>query len=132
MPGPQLLQVLESARRSSYQRDSKENVVALTRDSGLTVAKRVQRDSKFTEALFSEALNAYLAGDMRTGKAVLRELVNATVGFESLAAELKKPSGSLHHMLAPHGNPSAENSFRIVKALHKEIRVRLRVTVDLD
>jgi len=32
------------------------------------------------------------AGDTQAGKAVLRDLVNATVGFEGLAAEVKRPS----------------------------------------
>ena len=105
--------------------------MALTRDFRLTVAARAQRDPKYRQALFTEAINAYLAGDAQTGKAVLRDLVNATVGFEGLAAEVKKPSKSLHRMLAPHGNPSAENFFGIVKALQKKTRVRLRVTSEL-
>ena len=105
--------------------------MALTRDFRLTVAARAQRDPKYRQALFTEAINAYLAGDAQTGKAVLRDLVNATVGFEGLAAEVKKPSKSLHRMLAPHGNPSAENFFGIVKALQKKTRVRLRVMAEL-
>jgi hypothetical protein len=68
--------------------------MALTRDFKLTVAARAQRDPKFRQALFTEAITAYLAGDMLTGKAVLRDLVNATVGFEGLAAEVKKPSAN--------------------------------------
>ena len=54
--------------------------------------------------------------------------MNATVGFEGLAAQIKKPSKSLHRMLAPHGNPSTENFFGIVNALQKKTRVKLRVT----
>src|SRR6185295_4129607 len=98
----------------------------LTRDFKLTVAARAQRDPKFRQALFTESITAYLAGDTLTGTAVLRDLVNATVGFEGLAAEVKKPSKSLHRMLAHHGNPSAENFFGIVKALQKKTRVRLQ------
>lgn len=106
--------------------------MALTRDPRLTVAARAQRDPEFREALLIEAISACLAGDTCTGKALLRDLVNATVGFEGLAAEVKKPSKSLHRMLAPHGNPSAEAFFGIVKALQKKTRVRLRVTAELD
>jgi len=102
--------------------------MALTRDFKQTVAARVRRDPKFRQALFTEAINAYLAGDTITGKSVLRDLVNATVGFEELAVEIKKPSKSLHRMLAPHGNPNTENFFDIVKALQKKTRVKLRVT----
>ena len=59
--------------------------MALTRDFRETVAARAQRDPKFRQALFTEAINAYLAGDTQTGKAVLRNLVNAPMGFEELA-----------------------------------------------
>lgn len=102
--------------------------MALTRDFKETVLARVQRDGKYREALFTEAINAYLSGDTSTGKAILRDLVNATIGFEGLAAEIKKPSKSLHRMLAPRGNPNTENFFDIVSALQKKTRVRLRVT----
>ena len=102
--------------------------MALTRDFKETVVARVQRDPRFREALFTEAMNAYLGGDTVAGKAILRDLVNATIGFEELAAELNKPSKSLHRMLAPRGNPSTENFFGIVSALQKKARVKLRVT----
>jgi DNA-binding phage protein len=102
--------------------------MALTREFKETVAARVRRDGKYREALFSEAINAYLAGDTGTGKALLRDLVNATVGFEGLAAEIRKPSKSLHRMLAPRGNPNTENFFDIVNTLQKKTRVKLRVT----
>lgn len=100
----------------------------LTRDFKLTVRARAQRDRRFREALFTEAINAYLAGDTAEGKAILRDLVNATVGFEELAAEIDKPSKSLHRMLAPRGNPSTDNFFSIVSALQRKTRVKLRVT----
>jgi DNA-binding phage protein len=102
--------------------------MVLTRDFRETVLARVQRDGKYREALFTEAINAYLAGDTKTGKAILRDLVNATIGFEGLSAEIKKSSKSLHRMLAPHGNPNTENFFDIVSALQKKTRVKLRVT----
>lgn len=102
--------------------------MALTRDFRSTILERAQNDARFREALFTEALNAYLAGDTGTGKGILRDLVNATIGFEGLAAEVNKPSKSLHRMLAPHGNPSTENFFDILKVLQKKARVKLRVT----
>ena len=102
--------------------------MALTRDFKQTIAARARREPRFREALFTEAINAVLAGDTAEGKAMLRDLVNATVGFEGLALEIQKPSKSLHRMLAPRGNPSTENFFSIVSALQKKTRVKLRVT----
>ena len=101
--------------------------MALTREFKETIGARIERDSRFRKALFTEAMNAYLGGDIKAGKALLRDLVNATIGFEELASVLKKSSKSLHRMLAPHGNPNTENFFGIVKALQKKAGVKLKV-----
>ncbi|HET9866090.1 MAG TPA: transcriptional regulator [Nitrospira sp.] len=101
--------------------------MALTREFKETIGARIERDPRFREALFTEAMNAYLGGDIKAGKALLRDLVNATIGFEELASVLKKSSKSLHRMLAPHGNPNTENFFGIVKALQKKAGVKLQV-----
>ncbi len=61
--------------------------MALTRDFRSTILERTQNDARFREALFTEAINAYFSGDTATGKGILRDLVNATIGFEGLAAE---------------------------------------------
>ena len=104
------------------------NDMALTRDFKETILARARRDARFSETLFTESINAYLAGDTAEGKAILRDLVNATVGFERLAAAIKKSSKSLHRMLAPRGNPSTENFFGIVSAPQKKTHLKLRVT----
>jgi len=65
--------------------------MALTKEFRQTVYDRAQRDSKFRKALLTEAVNAYLNGDEGTGKTVLRDVINATIRFEKLAADLQKP-----------------------------------------
>ena len=102
--------------------------MALTRDFKETIQARARQDPRFRESLFTEALNAYLAGDTAAGKAILRDLVNATIGFEGLSEAVNKPSKSLHRMLAPSGNPSTENFFGIIAVLQKRTLVRLKVT----
>lgn len=101
--------------------------MALTREFKELVVERVRRDPGFRKALLCEALNACLEGDLATGKIVLRDLMNATIGFEGLARRLGIPSKSLHRMLSPNGNPSSENFFAIVHALTKETDVKLSV-----
>ena len=91
--------------------------MALTRDFKETVLARAQRDARFREALFAEAINAYLAGDTTVGKAVLRDMVNATIGFEGLAAEVDKPSKSLHRMLAKAGWGAARTLIGLVHCM---------------
>jgi DNA-binding phage protein len=101
--------------------------MALTRSFRETVYNRAQRDGAFRKALLTEAVNAYLSGDETTGKEVLRDVINATIGFEGLAADLGKPSKSLHRMLGPSGNPNTVNFFAILKVLQKRVGVRLTV-----
>ncbi|HAX41184.1 MAG TPA: transcriptional regulator [Bryobacteraceae bacterium] len=101
--------------------------MALTKAFRETVYERAQRDAGFVKALLLEAMNAYLSGDAATGKAVLRDVINATIGFEQLAAELQKPVKSLHRMLGPSGNPNTANFFAILQVLQKEVGVKLTV-----
>jgi DNA-binding phage protein len=101
--------------------------MALTRSFRETVYNRAQRDGAFRKALLTEAVNAYLSGDETTGKEVLRDVINATIGFEGLAADLGKPSKSLHRMLGPSGNPNTANFFAILKVLQNRVGVRLTV-----
>ncbi|MBI3696726.1 MAG: transcriptional regulator [Acidobacteria bacterium] len=101
--------------------------MALTREFRESIRVRAERDPAFRKALFTEALNAYLTGQEATGKAVLKDLINATIGFEELARLVDKPSKSLYRMLGPNGNPNAANFFAIVRALQKKVGVRLTV-----
>ena len=95
--------------------------MALTRDFKRTVVERVQRDPAFAKALFDEAATLFLNGDPKTARLVLRDLVNATVGFEGLAAETGKPSKSLHRMLSTKGNPSMDNLAAIFDVVRKKL-----------
>ena len=72
--------------------------MALTREFKDTVKARAARDPDFREALLIEAAQQLLAGDLETGKAVLRDYINATVGFERPTRETGTPSKSLMRM----------------------------------
>ncbi|MCD5417609.1 transcriptional regulator, partial [Candidatus Bipolaricaulota bacterium] len=56
--------------------------MAMTRDFKKTVKERAQRDSEFSVALLDEAISLFLNGEPEVARLVLRDLVNATVGFE--------------------------------------------------
>jgi len=101
--------------------------MALTREFRETIYRRAQRDGAFRRGLLMEAVNAYLGGDEATGKAALRDVINGTIGFEQLAAELRKPSKSLHRMLGPRGNPNTVNFFAILRVLQKRVGMKLTV-----
>jgi DNA-binding phage protein len=99
----------------------------LTRDFKETIQARARRDEAFREALLTEAVDAMLSGDVETGKTVLRDYINATVGFDALAAVTKKSPKSLMRMLGPNGNPQARNLFKIVAYLQTKAGLQLRV-----
>jgi DNA-binding phage protein len=92
-----------------------------------TVMIRAQRDRRFRAAMLTEAINELLAGDIATGKAMLRDYVNATITFDELAKELGKPSKSLQRMLGPKGNPTADSLFGIIKVLQEFENLHLEV-----
>ena len=97
--------------------------MALTRNFKQTVIERVERDPEFAKALLDEAATLFLSGEPETARLILRDLVNATIGFEQLAEMTDKPSKSLHRMLSPSGNPSMDN----LAAIFGAVRTRLKV-----
>ena len=56
--------------------------MAFTRDFKETVQARARRDPAFREGLLKEGVECLLSGDVDTGKALLRDYVNATIGFK--------------------------------------------------
>lgn len=88
---------------------SRRGRLPLTRDFKETIQERASRDAAFREALLKEALDALLSGDVETAKTVLRNYINATVGFDKLATVTKKSPKSLMRMLGPKGNPQRRN-----------------------
>jgi hypothetical protein len=101
--------------------------MALTRDFKDTIQTRVQRDPAFREELLREGAECLLAGDVDTGKAVLRDYINATIGFEELGDLTHKSPKSLIRMFGPRGNPQARNLFEIISFLQKHEGLRLEV-----
>lgn len=101
----------------------------LTHDFKETIRARAQRDPDFRQALLREAVESVISGDLRTGKAVLRDYVNATVGFQRLEKRTRIPAKSLMRMLSPKGSPSAENFSSILTALQKAEGVQFELVL---
>lgn len=99
----------------------------LTKDFRVTIKARAERDPEFRVGLFREAIEAMLSDDLETGKVLLRDYVNATVGFEALAEDMQKDPKSLMRMLSAKGNPRADNLLGMVGHLKKREGVALSV-----
>ena len=68
-----------------------------------------------------------LAGDVETGKAILRDYINAAVGFGQLAEVTHIPAKSLMRMFGPKGNPRADNLFQVIRHLQAREGIHLEV-----
>jgi DNA-binding phage protein len=91
----------------------------LTREFKETVQARLRSDRKYRKELLREGVECLLGGDVDAGKAILRDYINATMGFEELSRRTKRPAKSLMRMLSPSGNPQARNLFQLIHHLQK-------------
>ena len=101
--------------------------MSLTRSFKETVKERVQEDAAFRDALLAEGIDALLADEVDTGKAIIRDCINATIGFEQLAKATGTPTKSLMRMFGRAGNPSARNLFAVISVLQQSSGTSLRV-----
>lgn len=99
----------------------------LTRAFKETVQARADKDACFRESLLAEGVQALVAGDLETGKAVIRSYINATIGFDQLAQITGTPSKSLMRMFSPRGNPKAKNLVGIIGHLQRSSGLNLYV-----
>jgi len=102
----------------------------LTREFKETVQARLRADRKYRKELLRDGVECLLAGDLDTGKAILRDYINATLGFEELSRRTKRPPKSLMRMLGPGGNPQARSLLEVIhhlqraEGLHFELSLR--------
>ncbi len=88
---------------------------------------RARRDPEFREGLLGSAVECFLAGDVDAGKIVLRDYINATIGFKELGRLTNKRDTSLMRMLGPKGNPAARNLFDIIAHLQRKEGIHFKV-----
>jgi DNA-binding phage protein len=99
----------------------------LTVDFRETIRERARTDAAFRRALLLEAVELMLDGDMKTGQKLIRNYINATMGFRELAERTHTLEKSLMRMFGPKGNPSSQNMFGVIAELAKAERVHLQL-----
>ena len=103
--------------------------MALTRDFKESVRARAQRDPSFRLALIEEAVENLIDGDLDSGRSVLSNYINATIGYSALAKLTGKNAKSLMRMLGPGGNPTAKNLLGILQKLKVQEGIKFEVRV---
>jgi hypothetical protein len=101
----------------------------LTREFKDTVQARIKQDRKYGKELLREGVESLLAGDLDTGKAILRDYINATIGFEELSRVTKRPTKSLMRMFGPAGNPRARNLLEVIGHLQRAEGLQFELSV---
>lgn len=101
--------------------------MVMTRDFKETIRERALKDSEFRKGLLIESVENMLGGDIETGKSLMRDYINATLGFEKLASLINKSPKSIMRMFSAKGNPTAQNLFTILRTLTQQENVQLGV-----
>ena len=96
------------------------------RDFMETIKARIERDPAFREELLKQGVECLLSGDAETGKAVLRDCINATIGFHELGGMTEKSPKSLMRMFGPAGNPQARYVFEVISRLQEREDLHLK------
>jgi len=102
--------------------------MALTRDFKETILERAQSDPTFRVGLLTEAAECLLNNETNVAKSLLRDYVNATLGFQKLGAMVDKKPASLMRMLSGKGNPSLDNISQVLAAVREHEGVELHVS----
>lgn len=85
---------------------------------------RIRADRNYRKGVLREGIECLLAGDSNAGKAILRDFINATIGFEELSRRTKRPAKGLMRMLGPTSNPQARHFFEVIGHLKRSERLR--------
>jgi hypothetical protein len=101
--------------------------MALTKDFKVTIMERAKKDKKFCDAMLLEAISELLTGDVDTGKAILRDYINATISFDTISKALDKNPKSIMRMLSPIGNPASKTLFAILHEIQQLKKVHFEI-----
>lgn len=104
--------------------------MALTKFFKELVQRRAASEPAYGEALLREGIDTMLSGDVDAGKAILRDSIKATVGFEKLGEITATPAKSLIRMVGPRGNPQARNLSNVIGCLQKQAGIQQHVTFE--
>jgi len=69
--------------------------MALTKDFRETVRDRAERNVEFRNGLLTRAMESVVRGELEVSKILLRDFINATVGFETVGKAIDKSPKSL-------------------------------------
>ena len=89
------------------------------------IKKMVENKPEIGTQMLEDAINAFLSSDLNEARVLLRQYVNATLGFKELARLTGKQDKNLMRALSTNGNPTMATFVEILGALQKASGVTL-------
>ena len=108
-------------------RADKKSHMPLSREFKHSVRERAERDPAFRLAMLQDALTALDVGEAHDAKILLRDFINATVGFAALGEAVGRHPKSLMRMFGPKGNPNLDALADVLKELARREGYVVRV-----
>lgn len=82
---------------------------------------------RLAKKFLRESAQTLIAGDDAVARALIRDVIKATIGYAKLSKRTGTPETSLVRMFGPNGNPTAANLCNVLVQLQKQNRVRFEV-----
>ena len=105
------------------------NNMPLTRNFKETVVEMAKNDPEFRVGLRTEAIECLTNNEVNVAKSLLRDYVNATLGFQELSELVEKNPSNLMRMLSEKGNPGISNLSQVLAAVGAYEGIEFHVSV---
>lgn len=99
----------------------------LTRDFRITLHARIKHSPNFRKELLKVMVECLLQGDVGTGRAMLQEYIDATIGFEALGKLTSESPDGLVRMFSSNDTLDAHTLFAVIHCLQQEAGLQLKV-----
>jgi hypothetical protein len=103
--------------------------MGISREFKETVRERAQGDPEFRHALLREALGSIVDGELETGRALLKDYIEASMGFPELEKRTEIPAKILMRMLSPKGDLSAAQLASIIRVVQEAESVHFELSL---
>jgi len=94
-----------------------------------SLKKLVDENPEMGQQMLEGAVNALFQGEIDEGRILLRQYINATLGFAELGRRLDKDPKNIMRSLGPKGNPTLTNLMAMIQACASAQKMEIQAHV---